>query len=169
MGRHRQYRSDADKQRAYRARKAAELAALHATTGKGAAVAAKLVKVLGMHGSDHAGERAARWPAGHKDLEECRADLVRRPQRQAGVAPMKEIAALPSGLSRGLSRPRRQALGGLRRGKGHGQARRLRHQARGRRSKGSLLAEAPAPGGRQVTRQRACECFTAASPSACAV
>jgi len=61
MGRDREYASDADRQRAYRERKKAEEAWLkqelrRADTRK--AVSEKLVKVLGMLGSDHAGERA---------------------------------------------------------------------------------------------------------------
>jgi hypothetical protein len=57
MGRHREYASDADRQRAYRERKAEELARLK-RGDKRKAVSAKLVKVLGMLGSDYAGERA---------------------------------------------------------------------------------------------------------------
>jgi hypothetical protein len=64
MGRDREYDSDADRQRAYRQRKAAEEARLRAELrkrgGKAAnrkLVSTKLVKVLGMLGSDHAGER----------------------------------------------------------------------------------------------------------------
>jgi hypothetical protein len=64
LGRDRQYESDADRQRAYRQRKAEEEARLReelrrarskAATRKLAA--AKLVKVMGMLGSDYAGER----------------------------------------------------------------------------------------------------------------
>jgi hypothetical protein len=61
MGRHREYRSDADRQRAYRERKAEELRRLREggapQAQKRKLVSAKLVKVLGMLGSDHAGER----------------------------------------------------------------------------------------------------------------
>jgi hypothetical protein len=61
MGRHREYRSDADRQRAYRQRKAEELRRLREGLApkvqKRKLVSAKLVKVLGMLGSDHAGER----------------------------------------------------------------------------------------------------------------
>lgn len=70
MGRHREYRSDADRQRAYRQRKAAEDARLReelrrARSEAGAKavtrkqVSEKLVKVLGMLGSDNAGIRDA--------------------------------------------------------------------------------------------------------------
>lgn len=69
MGRDREYASDADRQRAYRQRKAEQEARIReelrrARSGAGAKaatrklVSAKLVKVLGMLGSDHAGERA---------------------------------------------------------------------------------------------------------------
>lgn len=53
MGRNRQYRDDAAKQRAYRERKAA--AERQRTVRK--QVSERLIKVLGMLGSDHAGER----------------------------------------------------------------------------------------------------------------
>jgi hypothetical protein len=64
MGRDRQYSDDAERQRAYRQRKAEEEARLReelkqARRGGSTrrTVSAKLVKVLGMLGSDHAGER----------------------------------------------------------------------------------------------------------------
>ena len=65
MGRDRYYRSDAERQRAYRQRKAEADAFLRAELlrglgGKAAKrklVSAKLIKVLGMLGSAHAGER----------------------------------------------------------------------------------------------------------------
>jgi hypothetical protein len=64
MGRDREYGDNAERQRAYRERKAAEeerlREALRRQGGKAAkrkAVSTKLVKVLGMLGSDHAGER----------------------------------------------------------------------------------------------------------------
>jgi hypothetical protein len=56
MGRHRQYASDADRQRAYRQRKAEELARLRGAS-KRKQVSERLVKVLGMLGSEHPGER----------------------------------------------------------------------------------------------------------------
>jgi hypothetical protein len=68
MGRDRQYDSDAERQRAYRQRKAEEEARLQeelkqarkaglARAAQRRTVSEKLVKVLGMLGSDHAGER----------------------------------------------------------------------------------------------------------------
>jgi hypothetical protein len=68
MGRDRIYESDAERQRAYRQRQAEEkerlgarlreeMARQHDRTGKRKLVSAKLVKVLGMLSSDHAGER----------------------------------------------------------------------------------------------------------------
>jgi hypothetical protein len=68
MGRDRWYSSDAERQRAYRQRKAEEAARLReelerarragsARAAQRKTVSAKLVKVLGMLGSDHAGER----------------------------------------------------------------------------------------------------------------
>ena len=72
MGRDRQYDSDAERQRAYRQRKAEEAARLREqlrSQGKQATkrklVSTKLVKVLGMLGSAHGGERdnAARMAA----------------------------------------------------------------------------------------------------------
>ena len=56
MGRYRQYASDADRQRAYRQRKAEELARLRGAS-KRKQVSERLVKVLGMLGSEHPGER----------------------------------------------------------------------------------------------------------------
>jgi hypothetical protein len=60
MGRDRRYDSNADRQRAYRQRKVEEQAwlqqQLQQRTSR-AAVSAKLVKVLGMLGSAHVGER----------------------------------------------------------------------------------------------------------------
>jgi hypothetical protein len=60
MGRYREYADNADKQRAYRQRKAAEEARLRAQLRQAdsrKAVSEKLVKVLGMLGSDNAGVR----------------------------------------------------------------------------------------------------------------
>jgi hypothetical protein len=68
MGRDREYASDAERQRAYRERKAEEEARLKdelrrlrhgggSKAQKRKLVSTKLVKVLGMLGSDHAGER----------------------------------------------------------------------------------------------------------------
>ena len=60
MGRDREYASNADKQRAYRQRKAEEIRQLRegsGAPGKRALVSARLVKVLGMLGSAQAGER----------------------------------------------------------------------------------------------------------------
>jgi hypothetical protein len=57
MGRDRIYGSDAKRQRAYRQRKAAEWDELKRRDTKRSQVSAKLVKVLGMLGSAHAGER----------------------------------------------------------------------------------------------------------------
>lgn len=57
MGRDREYNSDAERQRAYRQRKAKEAAQLREQLHGRKAVSAKLVKVLGMLGSAHAGER----------------------------------------------------------------------------------------------------------------
>jgi hypothetical protein len=60
VGRYREYSSDADRQRAYRERKAEELRRLRAGTtpaSKRRQVSERLVKVLGMLGSAHAGER----------------------------------------------------------------------------------------------------------------
>lgn len=61
MGRDREYKSDAERQRAYRQRKAEAEAQLRAELrsrgGKRRAVSARLIKVLGMLGSAHAGER----------------------------------------------------------------------------------------------------------------
>jgi hypothetical protein len=70
MGREREYGSDAERQRAYRQRKAAEQARLREELRRarsGAATGAvrrdrlrkRLVRVLGMLGSAHAGERDA--------------------------------------------------------------------------------------------------------------
>ena len=70
MGRYRQYESDAERQRAYRQRKAEADArrqeqarqSREAATTKGVhrdALRKKLVRVLGMLGSDHPGERDA--------------------------------------------------------------------------------------------------------------
>lgn len=66
MGRDREYRSDAERQRAYRRRKAEEEARLREELsqrrGGGAhrdKLRKRLVRVLGMLGSDHAGERDA--------------------------------------------------------------------------------------------------------------
>jgi hypothetical protein len=56
MGRYRYYSSDADRQRAYRQRKAKELEQLRRGSSR-KQVSEKLVKVLGMLGSTHAGER----------------------------------------------------------------------------------------------------------------
>jgi len=56
MGRDRKYASDADRQRAYRQRKAEEIARLRRASSH-KQVSARLVKVLGMLGSTHAGER----------------------------------------------------------------------------------------------------------------
>jgi hypothetical protein len=56
MGRERKYASDAERQRAYRERKAEEVARLRGSASK-RKVSARLVKVLGMLGSDQAGER----------------------------------------------------------------------------------------------------------------
>lgn len=64
MGRDRIYGSDAERQRAYRQRKAAEDARLRSGGGGGTKtskrklVSLKLIKVLGMLGSDFDGERA---------------------------------------------------------------------------------------------------------------
>lgn len=64
MGRDRLYGSDADRQRAYRERKAREEAQLReelksrgSKATKRRLVSAKLIKVLGYLGSDYAGER----------------------------------------------------------------------------------------------------------------
>jgi hypothetical protein len=64
MGRYREYADNADRQRAYRQRKAEEEARLRdelrlgsTRTAKRKTVSAKLIKVLGMLGSAHAGER----------------------------------------------------------------------------------------------------------------
>jgi hypothetical protein len=64
MGRDRIYGSDADRQRAYRERNAREQARLREQLKAGASkatkrqlVSVKLIKILGMLGSDHAGER----------------------------------------------------------------------------------------------------------------
>ena len=62
MARKRQYTSDADRQKAFRDRRKEELRLLRegaGTTGRREPVSVRLVKVLGMLGSDHAGERAA--------------------------------------------------------------------------------------------------------------
>jgi hypothetical protein len=56
MGRYRQYASDAERQRAYRQRKTEELARLRGAS-KRKQVSERLVKVLGMLGSEHPGER----------------------------------------------------------------------------------------------------------------
>jgi hypothetical protein len=53
MGRNRQYSSDAERQRAYRQRKAEA----EAQQRKRTPVSRKLIKVLGMLGSEHAAER----------------------------------------------------------------------------------------------------------------
>lgn len=62
MARDREYASNAERQRAYRQRKAEEMRRLREGSGGGKAtkrqaVSTKLVKVLGMLGSAHAGER----------------------------------------------------------------------------------------------------------------
>jgi hypothetical protein len=83
MGRDRQYTTDAERQRAYRQRKAEEEARLReelrrargepatkAATRK--LVSAKLVKVLGMLGSDYAGERDTAARKAMQILKEAR-------------------------------------------------------------------------------------------------
>lgn len=57
MGRYREYSDNADRQRAYRQRKAEEQAAGRTRSSKRQPVSAKLVKVLGYLGSDNANER----------------------------------------------------------------------------------------------------------------
>jgi hypothetical protein len=108
MGRYREYRSDAERQRAYRQRKAGEAAslqdelrrlreggALKAQKQKLASV--KLVKVLGMLGSAHPGERdnAARMAA--QILKDAGLTWYHRRGAAKEMTKGKEIAALPSG------------------------------------------------------------------------
>jgi hypothetical protein len=110
MGRYREYRSDAERQRAYRQRKAGEAAflqdelrrlreggALKAQKRKLASV--KLVKVLGMLGSAHAGERdnAARMAV--QILKDAGLTWYHRrgAAKEMTKGKLKEIAALPSG------------------------------------------------------------------------
>jgi hypothetical protein len=61
MGRSREYENNAERQRAYRRRKAEEDERLRRTRRRGSKaskpVPAKLIKVLGLLGSDQAGER----------------------------------------------------------------------------------------------------------------
>jgi hypothetical protein len=79
MGRYREYADNTDRQRAYRQRKAAEEARLREklrqTSTKAATrklVSAKLVKVLGMLGSDYAGERDNAARAATKILKDAK-------------------------------------------------------------------------------------------------
>lgn len=58
MPRRRQYRSNADRQRAYRRRKTQQERHRHGGFSTVKPVPLKLVKVLGLLGSSHAGERA---------------------------------------------------------------------------------------------------------------
>jgi hypothetical protein len=71
MGRDRIYYDNADRQRAYRERQRDELESLRRGGGKRQAVSAKLVKVLGMLGSAHAGERANAALAASQILKEA--------------------------------------------------------------------------------------------------
>ena len=86
MGRDRQYANDAERQRAFRARRDRERDELRAEVkrlraevhrlqrsggGGGAAVPTKLIKVLGMLGSDHAGERDNAAQAATKILRDA--------------------------------------------------------------------------------------------------
>lgn len=57
MGRYREYADNADRQRAYRQRKAEQERQLRKGAVARKQVSAKLVKVLGMLGSAHSGER----------------------------------------------------------------------------------------------------------------
>jgi hypothetical protein len=57
MGRSRDYTSNAERQRAYRRRKAKAEVRLREQLQRRRLVSARLVKVLGLLGSDHSGER----------------------------------------------------------------------------------------------------------------
>lgn len=71
MGRDRQYDSNAERQRAYRERKAEEDRQLRKSATSRKQVSAKLVKVLGMLGSAHSGERDNAARAATRILKEA--------------------------------------------------------------------------------------------------
>lgn len=79
MGRNREYADNADRQRAYRERKAADEARLReelrrrraGEIGANKQVRLRLAKILGMLGSAHAGERDAAFLAAERILKEA--------------------------------------------------------------------------------------------------